>query len=167
MRSARTAAWARRWARVTLFASLGVLGIAVVRAMRDALPVELPLASADLTPATRQSRADAAAPNIALLVAHDPFSPFRTAPEVPYRIGAVVADSIFMRTAQPVRLLGTIVGGAGRSFAMCRIEGQPARVVYPGERIGGMTLERVFQGSAIFIDEAGARVELRVPRTGE
>lgn len=166
MKSVRAATWARRWARVALSVSLGVVVVTAARALKEDPQFEPPQVT-DIAGAARSPRVDAAAPNVALLVAHDPFSPLRTAPEVPYRVGAAVADSIVMRSEQPVRLLGTVVGGTGRSFAMCRIEGQPARVVYPGERIGGMTLERVLQGSAVFIDEAGARVELRVPRTGE
>ena len=105
--------------------------------------------------------------DIARIVAGDPFSPIRASPEVPYRLGAV--EPVIRRVVaapQQVRLLGTVVRPTGRSFAMCQVADGPATVVYPGQRIGGLVLESVLQGSAVFIDDEGTRVTLRVPGNG-
>ena len=105
--------------------------------------------------------------DISRIVAGDPFSPVRAAPEVPYRLGAV--EPVVRRVVvapQQVRLLGTVVRPTGRSFAMCQAANGPATVVYPGQRIGGLVLESVSQGSAVFIDDEGTRVTLRVPGNG-
>jgi hypothetical protein len=104
--------------------------------------------------------------DLSRLVDGDPFSPVRAAPEVRYRIGAVEAVVARAPALPPVRLLGTIVRPTGRSFAMCQVGEGPARVVYPGDRIGALRLESVSQGSAEFIDDEGARVVLRVPGNG-
>lgn len=105
--------------------------------------------------------------DLARLVARDPFSPFRAAPDVAYQIGVSPDAWPAAVERQSIRLLGTIVRADGRSFAMCQLASQPVRMIYAGERIGTLTLETVSQGGAVFIDDSGARVTLRVARTGE
>lgn len=167
MSSLRTATRARAWARSVLAVTLALVATVLVRASSQESPfAPSSQAGVDAPGLVLVAPLETSSSDIARLIARDPFSPLRAAPDVPYRIGAAGTDSIFMRSPVPVRLLGTIVRAAGRSFAMCRIEGEPARVVYPGDRIGELTLESVSQGSANFIDDAGARVVLRVPRTG-
>jgi hypothetical protein len=143
----------------------------------DALPLE-PVRSSDVATKTGSAASNGAgsvsdgsagsAPvDIARIFAGDPFSPVRAAPEVPYRLGAV--EPVVRRVVavpQQVRLLGTVVRPTGRSFAMCQVATGPATVVYPGQRIGGLLLESVAQGSAVFIDDEGTRVTLRVPGNG-
>ena len=105
--------------------------------------------------------------DLSRLVARDPFSPLRAAPDVAYQIGVLPSDRPAVVERPTVRLLGTILRAGGRSFAMCQLANQPVRMVYAGERIGTLTLETVSQGGAVFIDDSGARVTLRVARTGE
>lgn len=98
-------------------------------------------------------------------IATDLFSVDRTAPGARYRLERSGAAAT-VAPLRSVRLLGTVVVAGGRSFAMCQLDADPPRVVYPGQRIGAMTLQDVSQGSATFTDNAGVRVMLRVPRAG-
>jgi hypothetical protein len=163
---ARNARWALRTSQVALALALLAAGRAATRSDGD-VPLA-PLSVERDTGATLATRVAGADPTaIARLLAGDPFSPRRAPPEVPYRVAASPAAAREPApVAQAVRLLGTVVSGPGRSFAMCQVANEPARVVYPGERIGALTLDSVSQGSAVFFDDAGTRVVLRVPRTG-
>ena len=98
-------------------------------------------------------------------VATDLFSPDRSAPAVRYRIERASATPN-APPPLPVRLVGTVVTAAGRSFAMCQQGAATPRVVYPGQHIGPLKLESVSQGSATFTDDAGVRVVLRVAKAG-
>lgn len=100
------------------------------------------------------------------LIAHDPFSPVRSAPDVPYRIANASTPAIAAEAARPVRLLGTVVRPLGRSFAMCQLGAEQPRMVYQGDKIGNLTLQSVAQGSAVFSDGDGKTVVLQVPRSG-
>jgi len=100
------------------------------------------------------------------LLAHDPFSPVRSAPDVPYRIASASAPAVVAEAPRPVRLLGTVVRPTGRSFAMCQLGAEQPRMVYQGDKIGNLTLQSVAQGSAVFSDEDGKKVVLQVPRSG-
>jgi hypothetical protein len=112
------------------------------------------------------SAVDAATPRtLDALLGRDPFDPSRVAANRPYRIGVTSESVVRPVAAQPVRLLGTVVLAEGRSFALCQLGSAAARVVYPGDTIGALRLVRVDQGSAVFIDAAGARIELLVPRS--
>ena len=145
--------------------AFGLVVLAAVRNLRGDARV-VTAAAAD--PVSRVAASVTAAPRLDLsrLIARDPFSPLRAAPDVPYRIEGVTATPAAIIDTRSVRLLGTVVRASGRSFAMCQFGGEPARMVFPGQRIGGMTLESVSQGSAVFIDGAGARIVVRVSRTG-
>jgi hypothetical protein len=103
---------------------------------------------------------------IARTVARDPFSDDRSAPAIRYRIVAAEGAPAPVPAPALVRLVGTVVVPDGRNFAMCQVGSDPARIVYPGQRVGSLTLESVSQGSAVFTDNAGARVTLRVPKAG-
>jgi hypothetical protein len=163
-RTARRAQWA---ARVACAVALLLFAITILRANSSGASATLEAQGAPW----RTEEAALPAPtkiDVSRLLARDPFSPLRSAPEVPYRIGGAAATaSIVQPRRQTVRLLGTVVRATGRSFAMCQVAGESAKVVYPGQTIGGLTLESVLQGSAVFTDETGARVSLRVSRTGE
>jgi hypothetical protein len=163
-RTARRALWA---AQLVLAGALLLFAVVVARSVDGDAPGIIerttgPLGN-DGTAELAPGRVD-----VARLLARDPFSPVRSAPEVPYRIGATAAVTDVVRPQRAtVRLLGTVVRASGRSFAMCQVAGEAAKVVYPGQSIGGLTLESVAQGSAVFTDETGARVSMRVSRTGE
>jgi hypothetical protein len=171
---------ALRLARGGVVVAAGLLLVAVARRGSvevDALPLE-PIGLSGVSTGAGGAASSAAgsvssgisngAPaDISRIIAGDPFSPVRAAPEVSYRLGAV--EPVVRRVVaapQQVRLLGTVVRPAGRSFAMCQVAAGPATVVYPGQRIGGLVLESVSQGSAVFIDDEGTRVTLRVPGNG-
>lgn len=151
-------------ARLACAIAFGLVVVASVRSLRGDAPLIVDAAA----PASRVDAAVPAAPrtDLSRLLARDPFSPLRAAPEVAYRIEGVTAEPAAIVVTRSVRLLGTVVRATGRSFAMCQVGSEPARLVYPGQRIGGMTLERVSPGSALFIDDAGARTVVRVSRTG-
>lgn len=163
----RKAALALMLARVAVVVAGGLLVVVFVRSVR-----EQPTVSRDPVPdfwtPTSLERSRAESPqDVRRLVARDPFSPLRTAPEVPYRLGSVENS---VRTpdvlAGTVRLLGTVVQASGGSFAMCQLGSAPPQMVYRGQRIGALRLESVSQGSAVFIDDAGLRIVLSVPRSG-
>jgi hypothetical protein len=103
-------------------------------------------------------------------VATDLFADDRAAPAVRYRIGATVTKAATfvapIVVAPQLQLSGTVVAADGRSFAMCQLGAEPAKIVYVGQRIGTFTLRSVSQGSAVFTDESGKRVVLRVPNGG-
>ncbi len=103
---------------------------------------------------------------LARTIALAPFSPRRAPPEVVYTIGRPASPAAPVVAPSTILLLGTVVSESGRSFAMCQEGGGPPKLVYPGQRIGTLTLESVSQGSAIFTDIAGSRVVLRVPKAG-
>jgi hypothetical protein len=149
-------------AAVLLFAVVGWRATRSTDAARDVLSVSQTADSGGVVPEHQSARAD-----LSRLVSRDPFSPFRAAPDVAYQLGTTPADQPVVAQRQIVRLLGTIVRDGGRSFAMCQLAGQPVRMVYTGDRIGTLTLETVSQGGAVFMDDSGERVTLRVARTGE
>jgi hypothetical protein len=133
-----------------------------------AAPAIAPVTNLLARPKARTTVADDARPTddeIARAIATDAFAPDRSAPSVRYRIARPVT-AMPVVVAQPVTLVGTIVSGVGRSFVMAQLGGAPPRVVYPGQTIGSLTLQSVGQGSAVFTDNAGARVVLRTPRAG-
>jgi hypothetical protein len=154
-----------RASQAALALALLAVGRAATQAAGD-VPL-VPMAVERDTGATLATRVAGADPTaIARLLAGDPFSPRRAPPEQPYRVAASPGAARDPAPVAQVRLLGTVVSGPGRSFAMCQVANEPARVVYPGQRIGALTLDSVSQGSAVFFDDAGTRVVLRVPRTG-
>ncbi len=162
---------ARSVARLLAAARLAcaiAFGLVVVATVRSVLGDASVVVDAAAAPASRVEEAVLAAPrtDLSRLLARDPFSPLRAAPDVAYRIEGVSAAPAAIVVTRSVRLLGTVVRATGRSFAMCQVASEPARMVYPGQRIGGMTLESVSPGSAVFIDDAGARTVVRVSRTG-
>jgi hypothetical protein len=99
-------------------------------------------------------------------IADNPFAPDRV-PGPVFRAVAAPVTTVTAAAPVQVRLIGTVVAGAGRSFVMC-VEGSgAAKVVYVGGRIGALTLRSIEQGMATFTDGAGRAVVLRVPRGGE
>jgi len=99
----------------------------------------------------------------------DPFRPERTRPAVRYGAAppAQVAQSggpagYPAEQASALRLLGTVVDSAGGSFAVCQLGNATARVVRVGESCGSYRLRSIAQGIALFVDDGGERLELRV-----
>lgn len=103
---------------------------------------------------------------IAATISADLFAPDRTAPPIPYRIARVTAGVVPAVFVQPVVVIGTVINANGRSFAMCQVGAEAARVVYVGQRIGTLTLVSVGQGSAVFTNETGARVVINALKAG-
>jgi hypothetical protein len=103
---------------------------------------------------------------VARTIADNPFAPDRV-PGPPFRIVAAPVTTVTAAPRAPVRLIGTVVEGSGRSFVMCAEGSKAAQVVYVGGRIGELTLRSIEQGMATFTDGAGRAVVLRVPRGGE
>jgi hypothetical protein len=135
----------------------------------DALPTATPggwsrptLARYALHPTTSEALVDGA-------VELDPFRPERERPGVRY--GAAPATEVAQaggpagalgEQASAVRLLGTVVDSVGGSFAVCQFGNAIARVVRIGESCGSYRLRSIAQGVALFVDDGGERLELRV-----
>ncbi|MGQ0640482.1 MAG: hypothetical protein ACT4P6_06875 [Gemmatimonadaceae bacterium] len=89
----------------------------------------------------------------------------------PFRFGAQAsastdsADRSETVVAHQCRLIGTVVGLDGESFATCDVGGVP-RLVRQGQKIGAWTLLRVEQGQVVFRDEKGAPVTLKIAQPG-
>lgn len=161
----RTATRVLRLAQVSTIIAAVVAAMVIKRSWSGSSATAGPTATIDL------ALSDVADPprhegDLARIVARDPFSPIRKAPEVPYRL--VAADEVPSQRASPVvvRLLGTVVRASGPSFALCQLANGPPRAVYPGQRVGTLVLESVGQGSAVFIGDNGERLTLRVPGPG-
>lgn len=156
--------------RLAFAVALFLLFIALLRAMRPVAP-DLHVAGSEAdrvtTPTEPAASRAVERTNIVRLVSRDPFSPFRAAPEVAYHISGPVTERPVAVARPVVRLVGTIVRTDGRSFAMCQVANEPVRMIFAGQRIGTLTLETVTQGGAVFLDDTGTRVTLRVARTGE
>ena len=166
MSRAITPAVALRTSRGLLFAALLLLLWTIGRSFRESTagaltaPAALTVQHADIPPAAPTDI------ELAHAIATDLFAVDRVAPAVRYRLARASAGAAAAEPP-PVRLIGTVIVAAGRSFAMCQLGADQPRLVYPGQRIGAMKLESVSQGSATFTDDAGARVVLRVARAGE
>jgi hypothetical protein len=97
----------------------------------------------------------------------DPFQPERKRPEVAYALpGSTPPPAV--ATAPPVEqieLLGTVVVGGGRSFAMCQTSAGP-QIVHIGEKFAGFALKSVEQGSAVFVSPDGKVVNIYAKKTG-
>jgi hypothetical protein len=157
-----------RGAQIACAVALAVLLWALLTASRVPVSDALPRAYIDL------ERASAQGPSISdaeftHAVATDLFADDRAA-SVRYRIGATETKAATfvapIVVAPQLQLSGTVVAADGRSFAMCQLGAEPAKIVYVGQRIGTFTLRSVSQGSAVFTDESGKRVVLRVPNGG-
>jgi len=147
--------------------------VVVLWTMRTAARTDVPAAPAVASPAAVQQGNERPRPtdaDVARAVAGDLFADDRAAPTVRYRIGA--AEQKAAAFAAPavvppqVQLAGTVVAADGRSFAMCQTGAEPAKIVYVGQRVGTLTLRAVNQGSAVFTDDSGKQVVLRVPNGG-
>lgn len=152
-------------ARGLLTLSVLVLVLTAIRSGRHARVEASPIASTDVVAPPSGAAGRASSQTTDALLGRDPFDPSRVAASRPYRVGATAENVVRPVATQTVRLLGTVVLATGRSFALCQVGSAAARVVYPGETIGALRLVRVDQGSAVFTDAAGARIELLVPRS--
>ncbi len=98
----------------------------------------------------------------------DPFRPDRSRPQIRYQLPgtaeAVPKEAVAVE--QPIVLLGTmVIGGEGRSFAMCQTPAGP-RIVHIGEKVGDLTLKRVAKQSAVFVSSRGKEISFRVKPAG-
>lgn len=126
------------------------------------------VAPAPAMAAPRESRSSLTDADLTRVVAADPFSPDRSAPDVKYRIGrAPSGPEMTAPIPMLVRLLGTVVSPDGQSFAMCQLGTDAPRSVHVGQTVGTLKLQSVSQGSAVFTDATGTRVTLRVPTGGK
>ena len=113
------------------------------------------------TPAVEEANGSSAPPE--QLVALAPFSPDRkdapaevTGPPTPATAGIVPGG---------IRLLGTVVGD-GAPFAVCRLGSAPARLLHPGDTLGGWRLQAIAPGRVTFIDDDDALHEVRLSSAG-
>ncbi len=101
-------------------------------------------------------------------VDNDPFRQDRSRPPIRYELPGI-ADPVAKEIAPvepPIVLLGTlVVGGEGRSFAMCQTPAGP-RIVHIGEKVGDLTLKRVGKQSAVFVSSSGKEVSVSVKPVG-
>jgi hypothetical protein len=98
----------------------------------------------------------------------DPFRPDRTSATARYRLPGTVPDSEHLaeQHAPAVTLLGTVMSTDGSGFALCQTGDEPARLIRPGQSIGGLKLQRVEQAKALFKGADGRSVTLTVPQGG-
>lgn len=152
-------------------AAVVLAGLLALWALARALRVDVAPAAEVATAAIRPPAPAAPPPAVRVLdvVAHDPFSPDRTAPLARYRLPGEVeeeaaADGEPPTRRSPPRLLGTIVAtGAGRSFAICAMgRGQPV-MLHVGERLGDFTVAEIARGRVVFTTPAGERVVVENP----
>lgn len=168
--------WTRRWdARLTaasaaLALALGLaafLGFRAVRVSHTTLTKSLTPAPLSMPAVTISVRSATAAGLVEVAIESNPFRPERAPAEVAFRLPSdQPATTAASKTELPIILVGTAVLPDDGSFAMCRVGGEPARVVRIGDRIGEYTLRRVNQGLAQFESAQGRMIEISVPKAG-
>jgi len=154
-------------------AALAACGILAGWTLRRALDVEPPAGVQPARPVALPVPVPGGgtpAARLAAAVDRDPFHPERRRPAVRFRLPgeALPADSAAAAAGAtgPFLLIGTAVLSEGGGFAMCQWGSEPAKLVRVGERVGNLTLELVARGRATFVDAAGRRTEVRVPKAG-
>ena len=170
----RLPAAARDWdaalsARLAM-AAVVLAGLLALWALSRALRVEgapaARVATAAIQPPVPAPRV--AAVSVREVVAHDPFSPYRSAPAARYRLpgeeAPPSADSASgARRARP-QLIGTVVAvGGGHSFAICQLARNQPVMLHVGERLGDFTVAEIARGRVVFTTPAGARVVVENP----
>lgn len=154
-------------ASLTLFCvGAGVAGRAAWRALRlDDLP-QAPVPRIDVT--TPRTAAELDFVDLAPAVDLNPFRPERAPSSVRYVPPGMVGDTAALppSRASTVKLVGTVTATDGGGFAMCQVGDETPRIVRVGQTIGGLTLEKIEQGAALFVSASGERIELRVPKVG-
>lgn len=145
----------------------GLLALwALARALRvEAAPAPLAAAAAIQPPEPAPRLAPVRVRDV---VAHDPFSPYRSAPAARYRLPGeeepASPDSAAAERRVRPQLVGTVVAtGGGRSFAICQLpRGQPV-MLHVGERLGDFTVREIARGRVVFTTPAGERVVVENP----
>lgn len=158
--------------RVALVAFLACASLAVWT-LRRALMIES-TAPPPLPPGPRKNGAvlvpapGIASTRLASAVKKDPFRAERRPPTERFRLPGepLAATASRDSVVSPFQLVGTAVMTEGKGFAMCQLGDSVPRLVRIGERVGGLTLEWVAQGRAVFAGADGRRTELRVPKAG-
>ena len=168
LRSLATPTGRVRAANLLLGVAAAALVVTTWRAVRvdplpDAAPATVTGAAAGDVIATRGPRDDADE------IDNDPFRIDRQLPEPEEsaEYATMVAEAAEPAIApESVRLLGTVVLPAGRSFVVLQLPSQPARTLRIGERIGQLRLDAVQPGRATFRAPDGARIELHLSKPG-
>lgn len=163
----------RRWwpARVVVAASgfAAAVALTIWAGWRAWTLEPLPPASRDVTSdPVSELRPQAPTPPARLraAIAANPFRSDREPAPVAFQLpGAAPVKSEGVPEVQLV-LVGTAVLPEGRSFAMCRLGGDPPKVVHVGEQVGTFVLKSVDQGRAIFQAAHGGTLEVRVQKAG-
>jgi hypothetical protein len=98
----------------------------------------------------------------------DPFREDRAPAPARYRLPGVGADTeAVVDEEEPLLILvGTVMSSDGSGFALCQSGDEPPRLVRPGQRIGGLTLQRVYQARATFASADGRVSTLSVSKGG-
>jgi type II secretory pathway component PulM len=100
------------------------------------------------------------------LIDNDAFSPSRTRPSPAYQLATAGGPAKPAAPLPALRLVGTVISPAGRSFAMCQIGTAAPRVVRVGGQIAGYTLHTLARGRAVFASPSGESLELHAPTPG-
>jgi hypothetical protein len=168
MNQPRVITWQLRLAVVAAIGSVGLLAAASWRATHFAgLPRVNAAANPPARPSVRSFRY-ALASELDRAIDLDPFQPERKRPEVRYAPPSSAPPPSQTPPGPPaeqVELLGTVVVGGGRSFAMCQTSAGP-QIVHIGEKFAGLTLKTVEQGSAVFVSPDGKVVNVSAKKTG-
>lgn len=128
-------------------------------------------------PPTAPARAEYPIEYLMVAVGRDPFSPERrpsalyfppgTGPQADTSFAAAAPlPEPYAPAAPSIRLVGTLLAPGGRAVALLEGDGQPARIVRVGERMGDHTLTLVEPGRAVLRSSSGERLELKLSQPG-
>ena len=157
--------------RIAIGAAVGASLLLAASAWRATHFDELPTMSApdiQLTSAQTGSYRLAGVSELDRAVDRDPFHPERRRPQIRYelpRAGPPVDPEAGVPIVEAIELIGTVVTGGGRSFAMCQTSAGP-QIVHTGETFAGMTLKSVGKESAVFVSPQGKVTNVRVRKIG-
>ncbi len=164
--SARPVPALRRFAQVAITVAITVFLWTAAEAVRVTRADDTrPNATGTPSPVPVGVRAPLDDAEIAGAVAHDPFSPLRTAPARRYTLhdaersveAAAATDVPPVEAPLLPTVQGTAVNAAGDGFAMCALAGGPVEVVRPGDVIGDFTVVSIERTRVVFRDALGRR----------
>lgn len=156
---------------IALVAAVGA-GIAGVASVWRAIEVEsvnaAEVAQMDLAAALLPRPDSLLTTDVATTLDLDPFHPERRRPARRFRLPGERGPRAVRRPGLPegVQLTGTIVYQSGGGAALLQRPGFATLMIRVGERIEGLTLDRVDREQAVFKTTTGVEVVIRVPRAG-
>jgi hypothetical protein len=168
MRELRVITWPLRLAIGATVVAAGVILASVWRATHFAETPRLGIAAAGPKAVGLGSYRPALVSELDRAIDVDPFHPERRRPQIRYALrgpGPVADPDAGAPIPEMIELIGTVLVGGGRSFAMCRT-GAGTQIVHVGDKFAGFTLKSVEQGSAVFVSPTGKTVNIRVRKTG-